>query len=98
MRESIKMESCDGNPWKSEKIERTRIVPLRKISNWLSTNIATDHLLKHMDLNEAGDYGWRYKYHGFMWTWLNKPYEKWGTYYRLDANALTEWFASYEES
>jgi hypothetical protein len=87
MKESIKMEDYDGLPWKSTRIERTRIVPLRLISNWLG-GIASDHLLKGVFLDEEGNYGWRYKYHAKMWKYLNKPYEKWGTYYRLDTSWL----------
>jgi hypothetical protein len=37
-----------------------------------------------MCLDEDGDNGWRYKYHGKMWVILNKPYTWWGTYYILE--------------
>jgi hypothetical protein len=89
MRESIKMEDYDGFPWKSTKIEKTRIVPLRLISNWLG-EIASGHLVKAVFLDEDGEHGWRYKYHAKMWKYLNKPYEKWGTYYSIDTKWLTE--------
>ena len=97
MKETIVMGDYDGNPWRSDKVERTKIVPLRKISNWLSF-IAANHLGKQIELDESGSYGLRYKYHGYMWTYLNKPYEKWGTFYRLDADKLEKWFASHNES
>jgi hypothetical protein len=89
MKESIKMEDYDGFPWKSTKIEKTRIVPLRLISNWLG-GIATYHLVKAVYLDEDKNYGFRYKYHAKMWKYLNKPYEKWGTYYRMDTRLLKE--------
>jgi hypothetical protein len=87
MKESIKMEDYDGFPWRSTKVERTKILPLRWISNWLGS-IATDHLVKGVYLDEDNNYGWRYKYHAKMWKYLNKPYEKWGTYYSIDMKAL----------
>lgn len=83
------MEDYDGFPWKSTKIEKTRIVPLRLISNWLG-KIASGHLVKAVFLDEDGEHGWRYKYHAKMWKYLNKPYEKWGTYYSIDTKWLTE--------
>jgi len=36
------------------------------------------------DYDEDGDIGFSYKYHAYMWKYLNKPYEWWGTYYILD--------------
>jgi len=82
MKGSIKMEDYDGFPWKSHKIQRTRILPLRWISNWLN-GVATYHLLKAVYLDEDGNWGWRYKYHAKMWKYLSKPYERYGTYYEL---------------
>lgn len=38
-------------------------------------------------MDEDEEYGWRYKYHAFMWKYLNKPYELWGTYYTIDMDA-----------
>ena len=66
----------------SKKIERTKIVPLRWFGNGLGS-IATKHLVKAADLDEDQNYGLRYKYHAFLWRHLNKPYERWGTYYIL---------------
>ncbi len=77
------MEDYDGFPWKSQKIQRTRILPLRWLGNWLGS-IAGDHLVKSVYLDEDKSYGFRYKYHAKMWKYLNKPYELWGTYYMLD--------------
>jgi len=69
------------------KIQRTRILPLRWIGNFLG-EYAGNHLVKAIDLDEDENYGWRYKYHSKMWTILNKPYELWGTYYLLDMKAI----------
>lgn len=77
------MEDYDGFPWKPQKIQRTRILPLRWIGN-LSGSIATNHLLKAVYLDEDGDNGLAYKYHAKMWKYLNKPYELWGTYYAIE--------------
>jgi hypothetical protein len=35
-------------------------------------------------MDEDIDLGFRYRYHAFMWKYLNKPYTWWGTYYIID--------------
>ena len=67
------------------KIQRTRILPLRWIGNFLG-GYAGNHLVKAFDLDEGNDLGLRYKYHAKMWVLLNKPYEWWGTYYQIDVD------------
>jgi hypothetical protein len=69
----------------STKIQRTRIWPLRWIGNFLG-GYAGNHLVKAIDLDESLDsqLGLRFKYHAKMWKYLNKPYERWGTYYTID--------------
>jgi hypothetical protein len=66
---------------------RTKILPLRWISNWLSY-YASDHLLKSVYLEENNNFGWSFKYHSSMWKILNLPYKKWGTYYTIN---MAEW-------
>jgi hypothetical protein len=97
MKESIRMADYDGFPWRSQKIEKTKILPLRWISNWLST-IATNHLIKSIKLGEANNYGWKNTYHTKMWVYLYIPYQKWGTSYKLDMNKLEHWVANHSES
>jgi hypothetical protein len=70
----------------STKIQRTKIWPLRWIGNFLG-EYAGNHLVKAVDLDEDDNLGLRYKYHAKMWKYLNKPYERWGTYYSLDLDA-----------
>ena len=70
----------------SKKIQRTRILPLRWIGNFLGS-YAGNHLVKCFDYDEDGKYGFAYKYHAKMWKYLNKPYERWGTYYLLDTSS-----------
>jgi hypothetical protein len=65
------------------KIEKTKIIPLRWIGNFLG-DLAADHLIKSVYMDEDGDFNWRYTYHAKMWVILNKPYEWWGTYYIID--------------
>ena len=77
------MAKSDGFRNRLTKTERTNILPLRWIGN-LSGEFAADHLLKAVYMDEDGDFNWRYKYHAKMWKHLNKPYERWGTYYELD--------------
>jgi hypothetical protein len=83
MKESIKMESSDGFLKMSNKINRTKILPLRWFGNACS-DIATRSLLKAFDLDEQGNYGYRFKFHSKVWITFNKPYERWGTYYTVD--------------
>lgn len=65
-----------------KKIEKTKILPLRWLANQLSYP-ATSSLTKAFDLQEQGNLGYRFKFHSKVWYYLNKPYEKWGTYYEL---------------
>jgi hypothetical protein len=83
MKESIKMENSDGFLRMSQKINRTRILPLRWLGNFLG-GYAGNHLVKCFDYDEDGKNGLAYKYHAKMWKYLNKPYEKWGTYYTIN--------------
>jgi hypothetical protein len=71
------------------KIEKTKIWPLRVIGN-LCGGFAGNHLFKAILLDEDGNNGWLYKYHGKMWATLNKPYRWWGTYYELDIKGLRD--------
>jgi len=67
----------------STKIQRTKIWPLRWIGNFLG-GYAVNHLVKCFDYDEDDKLEFAYKYHAKMWKYLNKPYERWGTYYKLD--------------
>jgi hypothetical protein len=86
MRGSIKMANSDGYLNKITKIEKTKILPLRWFGNACSA-IATRSLLKAFDLDEQGSYGYRFKLHSNVWKKLNKPYERWGTYYTVDTSS-----------
>ena len=66
----------------SKKIERTKIVPLRWFGN-VCGHFAGNHILMAAYLDEDQSYGFHYKYHAKMYKILNKPYERWGTYYIL---------------
>ena len=70
---------------KTTKIQKTKVLPLRWIGNFCG-EYAGNHLVKAIDLDEELDsnLGFRYKYHAKMWVILNKPYERWGTYYLVD--------------
>ena len=70
----------------SKKIERTRILPLRWFANACGS-IGSTMLMKAVDLDEDSNYGIRYRIYGNLWTWFNKPYELWGTYYSLDVKS-----------
>ena len=81
------MEESDGFLNKITKHQKTKILPLRWIGN-LCGEVAGNHLVKSLDLDEDKNYGWRYKYHAKMWKYLNKPYRWWGTYYELDIKGM----------
>jgi hypothetical protein len=83
MKESTKMENSDGFLRMSQKIQRTKILPLRWFGN-VCSDIATRSLLKAFDLDEKGMYGYRFKFHSKVWNIFNKPYTKWGTYYTIN--------------
>jgi hypothetical protein len=79
------MENSDGFLNNLKTIQKTRILPLRWIGNFLG-GYAGNHLVKAIDLDEQLDsnLSFRYRYHAKMWVILNKPYELWGTYYEVD--------------
>lgn len=79
------MANSDGFLKSSKKINRTKILPLRWIGNACSS-IATSSLLKAFNLDEQGNYGYRFKFHSKVWVTFNKPYERWGTYYTIDTS------------
>jgi len=70
----------------STKHHKTKILPLRWIAN-ICGEFAGNHIVKCVNMDEDQEYGWRYKYHAKMYVLLNKPYEKWGTYYTVDMDA-----------
>ena len=82
------MERKYGKKMKhSTKIQRTKILPLRWIGNFLG-EYAGNHLVKAVYMDEDGDFNWRYTYHAKMWKILNWPYKMWGTYYLLDIEGI----------
>lgn len=83
------MVNSDGFHKKITKHEKTKILPLRIVAN-ICGGFAGNHLFKAMCLDEDGSNGWRYKYHGKMWKYLDKPYQWWGTYYTIDMEAWKE--------
>jgi hypothetical protein len=83
------MENSDGFLSRSKTIQKTRILPLRWIGNFLG-EYAGNHLVKAIDLDEDGNLGFKFKYHAKCWKYLNKPYEWWGTYYELDIKGMMD--------
>lgn len=77
------MANSDGFLNKFTKIERTKIVPLRWIGNYCG-GIAGHHLVKAIHMDDHDDHSFMYHFHGRMWITFNKPYERWGTYYKMD--------------
>jgi len=66
-----------------KKKQKTKILPLRWIANQLSYP-ATNSLSKAIELQEQGNFGYRFKFHAKVWYYLNNLYERWGTYYEVD--------------
>ena len=96
--ESLRLRRWTGEPWaiglygkmerkcgypKMLKHQKTKILPLRWIGNFLG-GYAGNHIVKAVYMDEDGDWGFLYRYHAFMWKYLNKPYTWWGTYYIID--------------
>lgn len=79
------MEDSDGFLKISEKINKTKILPLRWFGNACSY-IATNSLVKAFELQEEYNFGYRFKFHSKIWVIFNKPYKKWGTYYIVDTS------------
>jgi hypothetical protein len=69
----------------SNKIHKTRILPLRWIGNGCSY-IATNSLVKAFGLQEDDNLGYRFKFHSKVWHYFNKPYTWWGSYYTVDTS------------
>jgi hypothetical protein len=74
---------------KITKIEKTKILPLRWIGN-LCGEVASTSLVRAFDLDEDGDFGYRFKFHCKVWKYLDKPYQWWGTCYMVDLDYLTD--------
>lgn len=67
------------------KHQKTKILPLRWIGN-IFGEFAGNSLVRALDLEEYNNLGYRFKFHCFMWKYLNKPYTWWGTYYTMELN------------
>jgi hypothetical protein len=70
------------------KIEKTKIIPLRLFANFCN-KIGTPFLSKMFYLQ---DYkyitsGFRWNLYGFIWSFTNKIYMRWGTYYKMNLNS-----------
>ena len=83
MRESIKMEKSNGFPWKTTKLEKTNILPLRWFAN-LCEKPAAYHLEKALRYDDYNNHGIMFKLHARLSNIFYKPYFKWGTFYKLD--------------
>ena len=77
------MENSDGFLKNITKVQKTRILPLRWIGN-LCGEVASSSLVKAFDLQDQGNFGYRFKFHAKVWKYVDKPYRWWGTYYTVD--------------
>lgn len=73
----------------SHKVEKTKILPLRWFGN-LCGEISSNSLVKAFNLQDDENFGPRFKFHTKVWHYVNKPYEKWGTYYMVDLLSFKE--------
>ena len=83
MKGNTKMADSDGFLKNSIRVDQTRILPLRWFASSCNS-IATRSLIKSFDLDEQENFGYRFKFHCKVWKYLNKPYEKWGTYWVIN--------------
>jgi len=57
--------------------------PLRWFANWCN-HLAVPHLVKAFNLQDDGkEFGYRFRYHLWLYFNIDKPYTKWGTTYRV---------------
>ena len=77
------MAKSDGYLKKITKHQKTKILPLRWIGN-LCGEIAGNSVVKAFDLQDQENFGYRFKFHSKVWYYLNKPYDRWGTYYEIN--------------
>ena len=78
MKESTKMDDSDGFLRMSQKINKTKILPLRWFAT-LCNYIATRSLVKAFDLQGQNE-GYRFKFHCKVWKYFNKPYKNFDIY------------------
>lgn len=64
------------------KINKTNILPLRWFANFCG-DIAGWAIGKIAFEDELEDFGWRYKFHSFVWKITWPIYYKFGTFYEL---------------
>lgn len=83
MRESTKMEDCNGYLEKFTPNHRTKILPLRWFAN-LCEKPAHYHLNMFLYYSDHDDYGFACRLHSYASNIFYKPYLKWGTVYTLN--------------
>ena len=89
MKKNTETEEFGG--FRSKKVQKTRILPLRWFGNACSY-IATNSLVKAFNLQDENNLGHRFKFHSKVWHYVNKPYEWWGTYYLVDMGSVKKFW------
>ena len=74
MKESTKMDDLDGFLKMSQKINRTKILPLRWIGN-LCGDIAGNSVVKAFALQDQENFGYRFKFHSKVWHYLKQVFK-----------------------
>ena len=80
------------------KIERTNILPLRWLANYICEPIANFFILKIWDLSEQNKIGFRYKLYCFIWDITWPIYSKYGTYYQIPDDLGGSGWDDYDEN
>lgn len=78
----------------STPVHKTNIIPLRWFAN--KCNYISSYFLKnavyfdYLDEEHDIKLGFKYKFNIFMYNFVDKPYKRWGTYYKVDIDKWKE--------
>ena len=85
---------CGKKMLKHSTIEhRTKILPLRWVVNYISS-VGSTCLVRAADLDEDGDYGFKYRFYSKAWKISDLLSSRWSTLYRID---MDEWLKDLKE-
>jgi hypothetical protein len=79
------------------KVNKTNILPLRWFAN-MCGDIAGWAILRISYQDELEDFGWRYKFHAFVWKITWPVYYKFGTFYEFSFDMSGDGWNDYDEN
>jgi hypothetical protein len=79
------------------EINKTNILPLRWFAN-MCGDIAGWAILKISDYDELENFGWKYKFHSFIWKIAWPIYYKFGTFYEFNFDLSGDGWNDYDDN